>query len=180
MKVIAILLLASCLSACIAKKEEIPVGIFVGNIAPDFTSKTPNDSIISLSEQRGKLLLLDFWASWCPPCRIENKQLIKTVEHFSKSKFPGRKRKPTVGLHVFNISFDSNKENWIKAIKQDKLNWVLHGSDLKGWGDSVGKKYQINTIPSNLLINAKGIVIARNLRGEKLDLFLENYKIKED
>jgi len=134
----------------------IKKGVEVGNIAPDFTGTTPDGEKIKLSDYLGNYLLLDFWASWCGPCRRENPHVVIAYNNF-KSK----------GFSVFGVSLDKNKEDWTRAIKKDSLTWP-HVSDLKFWDSAPAKLYGVRSIPSNFLLDPTGKIIARNLQGEDL------------
>lgn len=127
-----------------------------GKIAADFTQNDRNGQPLKLSSLRGKYVLLDFWASWCGPCRAENPNLIKDFERF-KDK----------GFTVLGVSLDQDKAAWEKAIVADKLDWH-HVSDLKGWSNEVAILYGIRAVPSSFLIDPQGRIIATNLRGDNL------------
>lgn len=139
------------------------VGINVGQKAPEIAMTSPDGTILKLSALKGKVVLIDFWASWCPPCRRENPTLVAAYKQFKDKKFKGGN-----GFEVFGVSLDNNKKAWINAIEQDKLEWKNHVSDLKGWNSAPGKQYGITSIPSNLLIDKDGVIIAKNLRGQQL------------
>ncbi len=128
----------------------------IGAIALDFTQNTPEGKPLSLSSLRGKYVLLDFWASWCGPCRQENPNIVAAYRQF-KDK----------GFTVLGVSLDRNKENWLKAIENDQLTWS-HVSDLKYWSNEVAQQYGINSIPASFLLDPNGKIIARDLRGEEL------------
>ena len=130
--------------------------VAIGNKYSDITMVDTLGNSISISDQDGKYRLVDFWASWCGPCRRENPNIVNLYEKYKDDNFT-----------VIGISFDENGEKWKKAIVDDKLNWAQM-SDLKGWGSAAGKVYIINSIPSNVLIDPAGIIIAKNLRGEDL------------
>jgi len=123
----------------------------------DFEMEDTNGKMKKLSAFKGKIVLLEFWASGCGPCRMENPRLVRTY----------RKYKPS-GFEIFAVSLDTRKENWLKAIEKDGLPW-LQVSDLKGQNNSASLIYGINGIPDNFLIDKNGIIIGRNLRGEKLN-----------
>ena len=138
------------------KRVDILNSVEIGKIAPDFTM---NDSIgkpVTLSSLKGKILLVDFWASWCKPCRAENPNIVKAYKAYNKK-----------GFDILGCSFDKNREKWLKAIGDDKLTWH-HVSDLKGWANAAGKLYGINSIPANVLLDKDQKIIARNLRGDEL------------
>lgn len=135
----------------------------IGVVAPDITMLTPAGERASLSSLKGKLVLLDFWASWCGPCRKENPNVVKLYNKY-KDK----------GFTVFSVSLDSNKDAWVKAIKDDGLAW-MHVSDLAGWKSAATQIYNFNSIPTTYLIDREGKILNRNLRGADLEKAVENY-----
>jgi len=135
---------------------EMPRKLAIGRTAPEFSLPNPGGKSVSLSSFRGKWVLLDFWASWCKPCRAENPFLADLNSRF----------KPR-GLQIFSVSLDGDRESWMKAMVQDQMNWA-HASDLNGWKSSAGKLYGINSIPASFLINPEGKIASKNLRGQQL------------
>lgn len=141
----------------VRKKVDMLRGSMVGYPANNFTQSTPEGKSVKLSDYKGKYVLIDFWASWCKPCRMENPNVVAAYNRF-KDK----------GFTVLGVSMDSNKEAWINAIRADNLTWQ-HVSDLKGWGNEVGIMYGVKGIPQNFLVDREGKIVAKNLRGAELD-----------
>lgn len=129
----------------------------IGQIAPDISLPTPNGSSQSLSSLRGKYVLIDFWASWCGPCRVENPNVVKMYNKY-KDK----------GFEIFGVSLDQSREKWLAAIEKDKLTWP-HVSDLKGWESSAAQLYNVTAIPQTVLVDPEGKIIAKGLRGAELE-----------
>jgi peroxiredoxin len=132
-------------------------GGLVGKQAPDFTLPDVNGNPVSLNSLKGKYVLVDFWASWCRPCRMENPNVVAAFRKFKNKSFT-----------VLGVSLDKEKESWIQAIQEDQLTWQ-HVSDLKFWDSMVVPLYGIEGIPFNVLIDPNGIVIAKDLRGPALE-----------
>jgi peroxiredoxin len=139
------------------KRAQAVKGTMVGFPANNFTQNSPEGKPVKLSDFKGKYVLIDFWASWCGPCRQENPTVVAAFNKF-KNK----------GFTVLGVSLDSNKDRWLEAITKDNLTWT-QVSDLKGWANDVGKLYNISSIPQNLLIDKDGKIIAKNLRGPALE-----------
>jgi thiol-disulfide isomerase/thioredoxin len=137
-------------------------GIGIGTVAPNIILQDPDGDSIQLKSLQGKIVLLDFWASWCGPCRQENPNVVRLYKKFHPK-----------GLEIFSVSLDSNRDPWVKAIKTDGLIWPYHGSDFGGWGSKPAKDYQVESIPQTYLLDQSGKVIAKNLRGELLEQKLE-------
>ncbi|GAA0554604.1 TlpA disulfide reductase family protein [Chitinophaga japonensis] len=133
--------------------------LVIGATAPDFTQNDVNDKPVKLSDFRGKYVLLDFWASWCGPCRAENPVVVAAFNQYREKNFT-----------VLSVSLDrpGRKADWLAAIKKDGLEGWTHVSDLKYWSNAVAVQYGIHGVPTNFLIDPSGKIVARNLRGEKL------------
>jgi thiol-disulfide isomerase/thioredoxin len=121
-----------------------------------------NGKAIALSSLQGKVVLVDFWASWCMPCRQENPNVVRMYEKY-KDK----------GFTVYSVSLDESKDAWVKAIKDDNLSWPNHVSDLKGWQSSAAALYGVSSIPATFLLDKEGNIIAQNLRGAELEQKLQ-------
>lgn len=144
--------------------KDIVVGTNIGNKAPELKFQNLEGKFITLSSLKGKIVLVDFWASWCGPCRMENPNVVAAYNKFKDAKFKDAK-----GFEIYSVSLDKNKDAWANAIQRDNLSWSTHVSDLKGWSSEAAAIYGVNSIPINFLINAKGIIVAKNLRGSALE-----------
>jgi thiol-disulfide isomerase/thioredoxin len=140
------------------------LGTNIGNKAPELVGNSNTGGELKLSDTKGKLVLLDFWASWCGPCRRENPAVVQAYQKYKDKKFTEGK-----GFTIFSVSLDREKNAWINGIASDKLEWPYHISDLKGWYSSHAAIYGVRSIPGNFLINGQGIIIARDLRGPALE-----------
>lgn len=146
-----------------AKRLDALRATVIGAVAPGFTQNDTIGNPISLSDFKGKYVLVDFWASWCGPCRRENPFVVAAFEKYKDKNFT-----------ILGVSLDESKEDWLKAISDDKLAWA-QVSDLKGWKNEVAASYAVRSIPSNFLLDPEGKIIEKNLRGEKLTEALEKY-----
>lgn len=140
----------------VAERIEKLAAVAVGKVAPDFTMTTPDGQSLSMHSIPGKVKLIDFWASWCGPCRGENPNVVKVYEEFHPK-----------GLEILSVSLDSDKDAWLKAIEDDHLTWN-HVSDLKGWQNEAAQMYAVNGIPHLVVLDENNVIVAKNLRGEQL------------
>jgi peroxiredoxin len=144
---------------CKKLMSEIPKGPpAIGESAPEIIMGDTTGKAMALSSLKGKIVLIDFWASWCRPCRMENPNVVKAYDKYKDA-----------GFTVFSVSLDDNRANWTKAIKADNLKWSSHVSDLKGWQSPAAKLYGVNGIPATFLLDRDGKIIGKNLRGDALE-----------
>ncbi|MDR0205846.1 MAG: TlpA family protein disulfide reductase [Bacteroidales bacterium] len=135
-----------------------PKSTDIGSIAPDLAFENPDGKILKLSDLRGKVVLLDFWAAWCRPCRQENPNVVKTYQKYQEK-----------GFDVYSVSLDNDKAKWVKAIQDDGLVWPNHVSDLGYWQSKAANIYGVNSIPTTFLLDKEGRIIGKNLRGAALE-----------
>lgn len=161
----ALALLLAIIGTFFISFQEVPkTGTAIGDLAPEIKIGGVDGKFITLSSLKGKMVLVDFWASWSGPCRMENPNLVLAYNKYKNSKF-----KNATGFEIYSISLDNQKEAWIKAIGKDNLYWPSHVSELMYWNDKTTKVFGVNTLPSNILIDGNGIILAKNLTGRVLD-----------
>jgi peroxiredoxin len=144
------------------ERLEINKRTAIGKMAPDVSQKDSSGRMVNLSDFRGKYVLMEFWASWCAPCRRENPNLVKTYERFKDKNF-----------EIFGVSIDENKKSWISAVKKDKLTWTNAADLLNEEKNPAAKAYGIRGVPHNFLIDPNGVIIGKDLKGVALEKKLE-------
>jgi peroxiredoxin len=145
-----------------AQYQSLSANTSEGGKAPEINLNDTNGKPLALSSLKGKVVLIDFWASWCMPCRQENPNVVKMYNKYKEK-----------GFTVYSVSLDESKDAWLKAIKDDNLSWPNHVSDLKGWQSSAAALYSVSSIPATFLLDKEGNIIAQNLRGPELEQKLQ-------
>lgn len=141
--------------------------IINGSEAPEISLPDINGKNLTLSSFKGKLVLIEFWASWCKPCREENPKVVALYDKYKNAAFAN-----AGGLEILSVSLDNDREKWLHAIQQDNLAWEHHVSDLQGWKSTVVDSYQVSSIPASFLVDPHGVVIGKNLKPRDLDKLL--------
>ena len=151
-------ILNSRVGKILIEKVNAPIEVTsIGEIAPNFEGPSPSGEILDLSNLKGKVTIIEFWASWCRPCRVENPNLVRLYKKYNQN-----------GFDIIGVSLDRTKEQWEQAIEDDNLLWT-QVSNLSFWNDPVARRYSIRAIPQSYLIDNTGTVIGKNLRGNDLE-----------
>lgn len=154
--------------------EALPVGTTLGLRAPEIVLPNADGELMKLSSLRGHIVLVDFWAAWCNPCRRENPELVKLYDEYNEASFTKGE-----GFEIFSVSLDRNEAAWQQAVRDDKLNWPYQVGDMQGARTQAAQDYGVQMIPSSFLLDQHGVVLATNLRSKALEEKL-NSLLKED